>query len=98
MGTPAPGPSPSAGRSIPPMPTWTPFLGPAPGVASWWWALVIPLSLFASMAWKAVRQEDLRGYWPAVARMSSQILLGMVAMFAVLAIVVRVVVPIIPAE
>lgn len=80
------------------MASWTPFLGPAPGVASWWLLLAIPLALFASMAWKAVRQEDLSGYWPAVARMASQIVLGMVAMFVALAIVVRLIVPVIPAE
>ena len=79
------------------MASWSPFLGPAPGVASWWWVLVVPLSVFTSMAWKSVRQDDLRGYWPAVTRMSSQIILGMITMFAVLAFVVRVVVPIIPA-
>lgn len=80
------------------MASWTPLLGPAPGVASWWWALVIPLTLFASMAWKAARQQELAGYWPSVARMASQIVLGMVAMFLALAIVVRVIVPVIPAE
>jgi hypothetical protein len=80
------------------MAAWTPFLGPAPGVASWWWALVIPLTVFTSMAWKAVRQEDLAGYWTAVARMASQVVLGMIAMFLILAFVVRVIVPVIPAE
>ena len=77
---------------------WTPFLGPAPGASTWWWALVLPLAFFASVAWKSVRQDDLAGYWPAVARMATQIVLGMVAMFAVLAFIVRVVVPVIPAE
>ena len=77
---------------------WTPFLQPAPGVASWWWLLVLPLSLFVSMAWKAVRQQDLAAYWPAVARMSAQIVVGMIGLFVALAIVVRVIVPIIPSE
>ena len=77
------------------MTPWTPFLGPAPGVQSWWWLLVLPLSVFASMAWKAIRQDDMRGYWAAVARMSAQVVLGMLA---ALAFVVRVLVPLIPAE
>lgn len=77
---------------------WIPFLQPAPGVPSWWWLLVLPLSLFVSMAWKAVRQQDLAGYWPAVARMSAQIVVGMIGLFVALAIVVRVIVPIIPSE
>lgn len=77
---------------------WIPFLQPAPHASAWWWLLVLPLSFFMSMAWKAIRTEDFRGYWPSVARMSAQMVLGMVALFAVLAIVVRVVVPLIPAE
>ena len=77
---------------------WIPILGPAPGAAGWWWVLVFPLALFVSMAWKAVRQDDLAHYWPSVARMASQIVMGMVAMFALLAFVVGVIVPIIPAE
>lgn len=77
---------------------WIPILQPAPGVPAYWWALVFPLAFLMSMSWKAIRQTDLRGYWPAVFRMSAQIVLGMVALFVVLAVVVRVVVPIIPAE
>ena len=80
------------------MQSWIPFIGPAPGVARWWWLLVIPMSFLISMAWKAVRQEDMRGYWGAVARMSAQVVLGMLAMTAALAFVVRVLVPLIPAE
>lgn len=77
---------------------WIPFIEPAPGVSTWWPALVIPLSLLISMAWRSVRQKDLTRYWPAVARMSTQIVVGMIALFAVLAVIVRVVVPIIPVE
>jgi hypothetical protein len=50
------------------------------------------------MAWRSVRQKDLSRYWPAVARMSAQIVVGMVALFVALAVIVRVVVPIIPVE
>lgn len=77
---------------------WIPFLQPAPGVSSWWWLLVLPLSLFLSMGWKAVRVEGFDGYWAAVLRMSAQIVLGMIGMFVALALLVRVVLPIIPAE
>lgn len=77
---------------------WIPFLQPAPGVSSWWWLLVLPLSLFLSMGWKAVRVETFDGYWAAVLRMSAQIVLGMIGMFVALALLVRVVLPIIPAE
>ena len=40
---------------------WIPFLQPAPSVSSYWWALVFPLSIGVSMAWRAVRQKDLHG-------------------------------------
>ena len=77
---------------------WIPFLGPAPAVTAYWWVLVAPMALFISMAWKAVRQEDLHRYWPAVLRMSLQVVLAMAALTLVLAVVVRGIVPVIPAE
>ena len=77
---------------------WTPFLQPAPGVPNWWWALVLPLAFLMSMTWRAIRETDMSRYWPSVLRMSAQIVLGMVALFVALAVVVRVVVPMIPSE
>jgi hypothetical protein len=77
---------------------WIPFLQPAPGVSTYWWALVFPLSIFLSMAWRAVRQSDLSGYWPSVGRMSAQIVLGMLALFVGLAIIIRVIVPMMPVD
>ncbi len=77
---------------------WTPFLQPAPAVAVWWWILVLPLSLFISMAWKSVRVDQLQSYWPAVAKMSVQIIVGMIGLFAGLAILIRVIVPMIPGD
>lgn len=59
---------------------------------------MLPLSVFVSMAWKAVRLTELQGYWPAVLRMSAQIILGMIGLFVALAIVVRVLVPLIPGD
>lgn len=77
---------------------WTPLLDPMPGIAGWWWVLVFPLSLFISMTWKAVRVEALQGYWPAVLKMSAQVILGMLGLFGALTVVIRVVVPMISAE
>ncbi|MBL9141127.1 MAG: hypothetical protein JNK53_04615 [Phycisphaerae bacterium] len=77
---------------------WIPFLQPAPGAPSWWWLLVLPLTLFVSMAWKAVRLDKLDRYWPAVFRMGSQVILGMIGLFVALAIVIRVIVPLIPGD
>jgi hypothetical protein len=50
------------------------------------------------MGWKAVRVESFDGYWMVVTRMAAQIVLGMIGMFVALAVLVRVVLPIIPAE
>jgi hypothetical protein len=78
---------------------WIPFLQPAPHVSAWWWLLVLPLSVFLSMTWRALRDDEgFRRYWPSVWWMSARIVLGMAGLFAALAIVVRVVVPLIPAE
>jgi len=77
---------------------WIPFVQPAPGASAWWWLLVLPLSLFVSMTWKAVRLPTLDGYWKAVSRMGSQIILGMIGLFVALALVIRVLVPLLPAE
>ena len=57
---------------------WIPFVQPAPGVAHLWWLLVVPLSILLSMIWRAIRTVNLADYWPSVARMSAQIVLGMV--------------------
>ncbi len=77
---------------------WIPFLQPAPDVAKFWWLLVLPLSVLLSMIWRAVRTADLRAYWPSVAKMSAQIILGMIGLFVALALLIRVVLPMIPAE
>lgn len=69
-----------------------------PGVSYWWYLLAIPLSFFVSMAWKAVRMEVLTGYWAAVLRMTAQVVLGMIGMFVGLAVVIRVIVPMIPGD
>jgi hypothetical protein len=77
---------------------WIPFLQPAPNVSTYWWALVFPLSIGVSMAWRAVRQKDLHGYWPSVARMSAQIVVGMLSLFIGLAIIIRVIMPLMPVD
>lgn len=77
---------------------WIPFLQPAPGVSAYWWTLVFPLSVFVSMAWRTVRQKDLNGYWPSVARMSAQIVVGMLSLFVGLAVIIRVIMPLMPVE
>ena len=73
----------------PPIP-WRPFLDPLPGVAfHYWWLYLIPLSILISIIYKAVRAKrlsgsarDLADYARAVAVMSAQIVLGMIALAA----------------
>jgi hypothetical protein len=50
------------------------------------------------MAWRTVRQKDLNGYWPSVARMSAQIVVGMLSLFVGLAIIIRVIMPLMPVD
>jgi hypothetical protein len=80
------------------MAAWIPFLSPAPGASRWWWLLMVPMSILICMAWKAVRQDDMRGYWAAVTRMSAQVILAMIGMFVALAAIVQFLVPQMPAE
>ena len=80
------------------MAAWIPFLSPAPATSRWWWLLMVPMSILICMAWKAVRQDDMRGYWGDVTRMSAQVILAMVGMFVALAAIVQFLVPQLPAE
>jgi hypothetical protein len=56
------------------------------------------MSILICMVWKAVRQDDMRGYWGAVTRMSAQVILAMIGMFVALAAIVQFLVPQMPAE
>jgi hypothetical protein len=77
---------------------WIPLIEPMPGVIHWWWAWIVPMVLGVSMTWKAIRLKSLERYWPEVARMSGQVLAGMVALTAGLILLVRVVLPLLPAD
>jgi hypothetical protein len=77
---------------------WIPLIEPMPGVIHWWWAWIVPMVLGVSMTWKAIRLKSLDRYWPEVARMSGQVLAGMVALTAGLILLVRVVLPLLPAD
>lgn len=58
-----------------------------------WWLTLIPLSLGISMAYKAVRLEDLTRFWKQVALMTAQMVLGMIGLAAAVYIIVEVLVP-----
>jgi len=58
---------------------YTPFIDPL-DLHDEWFLLLLPLALFISIAYKAVRQPDLKGYWSSVLVMTTQIVAGMVAL------------------
>ncbi len=77
---------------------WIPFLEPITAVAHVWWALLLPMVVGISVAWKAIRLRSFDRYWRSVWFMSAQLLAGMVALAAALMLLVRVVVPLLPAD
>lgn len=77
---------------------WIPLVEPLPGGIHWWWAWVAPMVVGVSIAWKAIRVQTLERYWHEVLRMSGQLLVGMIALAAGLMLLVRVVLPLLPAD
>ncbi|MEY5060711.1 MAG: hypothetical protein RIS45_632 [Planctomycetota bacterium] len=77
---------------------WTPFLQPAPGAQHWWWLLVIPTALGVSMAYKAIRVQNLADWPKAVLKMTLQIIAAMVGIAVGLYLLVIVLLPMLPAE
>jgi len=77
---------------------WTPFLQPAPGVQHWWWMLVIPMALGVSMAYKAIRVQELSQWPKAVVKMALQIIAAVVGIALGLYLLVIVLLPMLPAE
>jgi hypothetical protein len=62
---------------------YRPFLDPLP-VASYWFALLIPIAILVSVTYKAVRSPSLNRFWPGVLFLSTKIILGVLALAAAL--------------
>lgn len=77
---------------------WVPFVEPIASAARWWWLLVVPMCLGISITWRAIRLRSLDRYWREVVFMTGQLLAGMVALAAALMVLVRVVLPMLPAD
>lgn len=60
-----------------------PFVDPM-NLHAQWFLLLIPLALFVSMAYKAVRLPTMDGYWRQVSVMGTQIVVGMALLGLVL--------------
>ena len=77
---------------------WIPLVEPLPGGIHGWRAWVVPMVVGVSIVWKAIRVQTLERYWHEVLRMSGQLLVGMIALAAGLMLLVRVVLPLLPAD
>ena len=77
---------------------WIPLVEPLPGGIHGWWAWVVPMAVGVSIVWKAIRVQTLERYWHEVLRMGGQLLVGMIALAAGLMLLVRVVLPLLPAD
>ncbi len=58
---------------------WRPFIDPINAHRSWY-LLLIPMALFISIVYKAVRVPDMQHYWRKVFVMSAQIVLWIIAL------------------
>lgn len=67
---------------------YRPFLEPLPLPPGAWWLTIIPMALFISIAYKAVRRNSLNGFWKSTTIMAVQIVFFIaLAGFAVHAVV-----------
>lgn len=62
-----------------PRPPYRPFIDPLE-LHDWWWVLIIPMSLFVSIAYKAVRLKTMDKFAQQSLLMTAQIILGMLAL------------------
>ncbi len=77
---------------------YVPFVDPIHALHDWWYLLLVPLAFGISVIYRALKMPRLHRYWRAVATMTVQILLAMVALAVALVVVVEVVIPWLPAE
>ena len=75
---------------------YIPFLEPIEFFQQWWYVLLLPLSFGISVIYKALRMGSLRGFWRQVAVMTTQIVVGMIALAIGLTILVQVIIPLLP--
>ena len=58
---------------------WRPFIDPM-DAHSWWFLLIFPVAFLVSVAWKAVRVDDIRKLPRAVGVMTVQVVLAMLGL------------------
>ena len=72
---------------------WIPFLEPMNAVQAVWYLLLIPMAFGISIVYRAMREETYLTYWRSVVVMSSQIILGIVAIAIFLGLFVQLIIP-----
>ena len=77
---------------------YIPFLDPIEAFHDWWYLLLIPLSFGISVIYKALRMTRLEGFWRQVAIMTTQIVIGMIALAICLVVLVQVLIPLLPVK
>lgn len=70
---------------------YRPFIDPL-DLHNLWWFTLIPLALAISMAYKAVRLEDLSRFWTQSLLMTIQVVAGMIGLAVAAFIVVELIV------
>ncbi|MCL4220171.1 MAG: hypothetical protein KJZ65_02255 [Phycisphaerales bacterium] len=71
---------------------WRPFLDPL-NLDQVWYVLLIPMSFFLAMGYKAVRTVDMDKYWPQVAIFTFQLTIGLIGLGAGFYVLVRILLP-----
>lgn len=72
---------------------WIPFLEPINWFHQWWYVLLLPLGFGLAVTYKAIRVPSLRLFWRQVLVMTTQIVLGVVALGALIALFVQFAIP-----
>jgi hypothetical protein len=59
---------------------WRPFLEPINALHDWWWVTLFPLALFVAVIYKTTRVADTKDLPKEAARLTAQIILGMIGL------------------
>lgn len=73
---------------------WRPFIDPMDAHRAWY-LLLIPMALFISMVYRAVRLPDLSKYWTHVAILAGQIVFWIIALGGAIFLFIQYVAPLI---
>lgn len=71
---------------------WRPFLDPL-NLDQVWYLLLIPMSFFLAMGYKAVRTVDMERYWGQVTIFTFQLVMGLIGLGAGFFVLVRILLP-----